>query len=102
MGIMSIFLVTIISKYIKFKHYTFTVIMKTPPTKAVITISIVIILFFVIASITIPVVFIYFVQKENSTETGMSLNIALTSGRGCVRTGSLGSCEPMDFQNLCW
>ena len=53
--------------------------MKTPPTKVVITISIVIILFVVIASITIPVAFIYFVQKENSTETGMSLNIILTS-----------------------
>ena len=54
--------------------------MKTPPKKVVITIiSVVIILFVVIASITIPVAFIYFVQKENSTETGMSLNIILTS-----------------------
>ena len=70
---------TIISKYIKFKHYTFTVIMKTPPKKVVISISIVIILFVVIASITIPVVFIYFVEKENSTDTGMSLNIISTS-----------------------
>ena len=22
--------------------------------------------------------------------------------RGCIRMGSLGFCEPMDFQNLCW
>ena len=32
----------------------------------------------------------------------IALKGAVVHNRGCVRTSSSGSCEPVDFQKLCW